>query len=61
MNFYQYNLNIQPAGITFAVNYLRSILTILSRYNGEYPKELNRQLKSMKLVRKDEYIEKSPA
>ena len=48
-------------GITFAVNYLRSILTILSRYNGEYPKELNRQLKNMKLVRKDEYIEKTPA
>eukprot|EP00347_Sterkiella_histriomuscorum_P016136 403354352 len=61
MNFYHYNLNIQPIGITFAVNYLRSILTILSRYNGEYPKELNRQLKGMKLVRKDEYVERSPA
>ncbi|CDW74435.1 arm repeat protein [Stylonychia lemnae] len=60
MNFYHYNLNIQPIGITYAVNYLRSILSILSRYNGEYPKELNRQLKNMKLVRKDEYIEKPP-
>lgn len=60
MNFYNYNLSIQPAGISYAVNYLRSILTILSRYNGEYPKELIRQLKNLKLVRKDEYLEKSP-
>ena len=42
MDFYHHHLNIQPVGITFAVNYLRSILSILSRYNGDYPKELIR-------------------
>lgn len=61
MDFYHHLLNIQPLGITFAVNYLRSILTILSRYNGDVPKDLIRQLKNMKLIRKDEYIEKVPA
>ncbi len=60
MNFYHYNLNIQPQGIVYAVNYIRSILTILSRYNGEFPKDLIRQLKNMKLVRKEDYLEESP-
>ena len=61
VNFYHYNLNIMPNGITYAVNYLRSILGIMARYNGEYCKELLRQLKSMKLVRKEDLVDKSPA
>jgi len=61
VNFYHYNLNIQPLGIKYAVNYLRSILSILSKYNGEQCKDLVRQLKHLRLIRKEEYIEKSPA
>lgn len=36
-------------------------MNILSRYNGEFPKELIRQLKNLKLVRKEDFIEKSPS
>lgn len=56
-NFYLYNLNVVPAGISFAVNYIKSILTILSKYNGEYCKDLLRQLKHMKLIRKEDYVD----
>ena len=45
VNFYLYNLNIVPSGIPYAVNYLKGMLTILSRYNGEFCKDLLRQLK----------------
>lgn len=39
---------------------MKSLLTVLSRYNGEFPKELIRQLKNLKLVRKEDFIEKPP-
>lgn len=39
---------------------MRSILNILAKYNPEC-KDLLRQLKNLKLVRKDEYLEKSPS
>ncbi len=60
MKYYHYNLYMQPEGINYAVNYLRSVLHIFQRYNGEDVKDLMRQLKSMKLVRKDQLEDKEP-
>lgn len=45
-NFYHFNLNVCPSGINYAVYYVRSILNILARYNGDICKELIKQLKN---------------
>jgi hypothetical protein len=60
VNFYSNNLNVQPDGIKYAASYLRSILNILARYNDPC-KDLIRNLKNLKLVEKDDYIDKTPA
>jgi hypothetical protein len=60
MNFYHFNLGILPSGVSFAANYLKSILAILQRYNGEYAKELWGMLKAQNLMRKDDYLEMPP-
>ncbi len=60
INFYHYNLNTQPSGIGYAVSYLMKILAILSKYNPEL-KDLSKQVKGLKLVRKDEISDKDPA
>jgi hypothetical protein len=43
IDYNQYNLNVLPSpGITYAVNYLESILTILGKYNPDTCKDLRR-------------------
>jgi hypothetical protein len=32
-NYFQYNLGVSPLGLVTAVNYMRSVLGLLSRYN----------------------------
>lgn len=58
-NFYSCNLNIIPNGLTYAANYLLSILTIFSKYNSEQFKDLLRSVK--KLLSKEQIMDKSPA
>lgn len=60
MNFYHYNLAITPSGISYAANYLKSIFSILGRYNGEVAKELWGMLRAQNLMQKHEHLELSP-
>jgi hypothetical protein len=55
INFNQYNLGILPQpGIIYAVNYLEALLGLLSKY---VPcKDLRKQLKSLKLIKSEEYL-----
>lgn len=56
IDYNHFNLNVMPApGIIYAVNYLESILSILGKYNPEVCKDLKRQLRSMKLIKQDDY------
>lgn len=60
-NFYHHNLNIVPEGISFAINYLNGLITILSRHNDQC-KSLKKSLKKLKLIDDKSYEDKqSPA
>lgn len=57
IDFNHYNLNVMPTpGIKYAVNYLESILGTLGKYNIETCRDLRRQLKTLKLIKQDEYL-----
>lgn len=58
-NFYHNNLNIVPEGITFALNYVNCILTILSRHNDQC-KGLKKSLKKLKLMDDKQFDESKP-
>ena len=60
MRFYQYGLQTNPQGVVYAAMYVRSCLTILSKYSAE-AKVLIKQLKSTKLIKKGEYQDKKPS
>lgn len=59
MNFYHYNLNIFPSGIVYALSYVKSILLIFTKNNTEC-KELARSLKRLRLIKKNDFIERNP-
>ncbi|TNV85265.1 hypothetical protein FGO68_gene15236 [Halteria grandinella] len=57
IDFNHYNLNVMPMpGIKFAVNYLESLLGTLGKYNIDICRDLRRQLKTLKLIKQDEYL-----